>query len=153
MHRKTFVGTTFFFILALIVIVESLRLGIGSLRSPEAGLFPFFAGAALCLLSIISFLSDIKSKYALQEQKTSAEESYINLKVVSVLVSLIVYGLMIDVLGFLLCTGLIIIFWLKAIVPQRIFVAITSAIFIPLVSYLVFHVWLKVPLPKGVLGF
>ena len=153
MHGKNWVGTTFFLLLAMVVLLESFRLGVGTLRSPQAGFFPFFAGAVLGLLSILSFFSEIKPNSSISEKKASSGGTKFNLKVVLVLVSLIVYGLLLDVLGFILCTAAIIIFWLKIVVPQRAFTVIASAIFIPLVAYFLFYVWLRVPLPKGFLTF
>jgi putative tricarboxylic transport membrane protein len=152
-HRKNWVGTIFFLLLAGVVLLESFRLGVGTFRSPQAGFFPFFAGAVLGLLSTLSFLFEIKANSSNSGKKPAAGETKLSLKVVLVLVSLLVYGLLLDVLGFILCTAAIIIFWLKIVVPQRASTVITSAIFIPLVAYFLFHVWLRVPLPKGFLTF
>jgi putative tricarboxylic transport membrane protein len=152
-HRKNWVGTTFFLLLAAFVLLESFRLGVGTLRSPQAGFFPFFAGAVLALLSILSYLFAIKRNSSGSREEPAAGRTKLGLNVVLVLVSLIVYGLLLDILGFILCTAVIVIFWLKIVVPQRAPTVIASAISIPLVAYLLFRVWLRVPLPKGFLPF
>jgi putative tricarboxylic transport membrane protein len=154
MDKRNWIGPTFLFGVGIIVLAESYRLGTGTLSSPQAGLFPFFAGAFLCLLSIVSFFSEIKLSSSLSRKGIPAPRDRITgLKVASILASLIVYSLLLDFLGFMLSTALTVLFWLKVVVPQRAFTAFGAAVFIPLIAYFLFHIWLRVALPKGVLPF
>ena len=70
-------------------------------------------------------------------------------KVGLLLVVLVAYTFLLDPLGYLLCTFLLVLFMLRAIDPQRWTVALGMAAVTAVGSYVVFAVWLTVPLPRG----
>jgi len=72
-------------------------------------------------------------------------------KVISVLISLLLYSYFFTTLGFLLSATILLVFLFKAVEPQRWRVAILGAVSSALVAYLVFYVWLGSQLPKGFL--
>lgn len=86
------------------------------------------------------------------ERKAFWEERTRWPKVVLTLVFIFVYGLLLEPLGFLLTTFLMMGFLLRLIEPQRWRTVIAGAVLSALGSYLIFQVWLEVELPKGFLG-
>jgi hypothetical protein len=70
-----------------------------------------------------------------------------------VLASLFLYGWLLGVLGFVLCTFLFLAFLLRAVAPQKWAWVVGGSFLITAASYLVFEVLLKAQMPKGVWGF
>jgi 4-hydroxybenzoate polyprenyltransferase len=85
--------------LSLCLIVFSYKLGLGKLRSPGPGLMPFSIGGLLLLISLCLLMVDLFKKSA--EDKPSEEQRKVNFKKVGmVAASLILYGLLLERLGF-----------------------------------------------------
>jgi hypothetical protein len=57
-----------------------------------------------------------------------------------------------DPLGFLLPTFLLMFFLFKITAPKKWFAPIVSSLITVFLSYFIFFLWLKIPLPKGVFG-
>ena len=74
-------------------------------------------------------------------------------KALIVLVSLFAYAWLLGVLGFFLCTLLLIGFLLRIIIPQKWPVVIGGSILVTVASYIVFALLLKAQMPKGFWGF
>ena len=72
---------------------------------------------------------------------------------VGTLVSLLVYALVLERLGFLLATFALLLFFFKALQRQRWLVAVGGALATSLLTYLVFRTWLGVNLPGGLWSF
>ncbi len=87
-----------------------------------------------------------------REAQKSAFENVNWKKIISVLLSLTVYAALLERLGFLISTFLLVAFLLRSIETKKwsgtIFVALISA----LMSYALFELWLHTRLPKGILG-
>jgi putative tricarboxylic transport membrane protein len=69
-----------------------------------------------------------------------------------VLAALVAYAWLLERLGFLLTTTLVLIFLFKAVEPQRWSVAIAGGVVSTLVAWAVFRLWLGAQLPSGILG-
>ena len=148
------ISGTIWLLFSLAVIEESYRLGLGSLRTPDAGFLPFVAAMTLGILSLLLLLSTVGEK---QRRTGRAGDLSFNRprlpKVFYILASLFVYALLLSTLGFILCTAIFIVFLLVAIERQRWPVVIGTAILVPFISYLIFDIWLKMNLPKGFLSY
>ena len=75
------------------------------------------------------------------------------LKIVLVLLSLFLYAFFMEALGFIPITLLLFIFLLGMIEKRRWVFTIFVSVAVTGISYLVFEIWLKSQLPKGILGF
>lgn len=143
----------FWLVFSLVMAMESYHLGVGNLHSPQAGFLPFVASITLGILSFFLLLS-IKSK----KPKFRGETEDITFnrpllsKVIYVIISLFLYAIFLDALGFVLVSMILIAFMLRVIEPQKWYVVTLGTIFIPIFAYLLFDVFLKVQLPKGFLG-
>ena len=145
----------FWLLVSIFVCIEAIRLDVGTLHIPGPGFAVFVAGAVLGLFSIIlivgTFLKRNQSVPAVKTEGTNAKQGQI--RVVLVLCAVLAYLALLPKIGFLIATfGLMTLMyrmlgranlWLHSIVGFA-----TAAL-----AYLVFSVWLQIPLPRGVLGF
>ena len=135
------------------VCVKSNLLGIGTFRSPAPGFFPFWAGALLGMFAIFvmvkSFLLKKKGGKKIADLWKGMEWH----KVIYVLFSLFVYVILLPKLGFLIATFGLMTFLFGIKGRPRLWLQAVSAIVIVLATYVIFHFWLEVQLPRGLLGF
>jgi len=136
---------------ALYICIESMRLPLGSWRDPGPGFLPVGSGIILGLLSGIVYLRARGSKSPEVKESWYSTERWKNL--ILVLAALFAYAIFLETLGFLLGTLLLLIFLFRGIEPQRWIVSIGGSALASFISYVVFELWLKTQLPKGILGF
>ena len=74
-------------------------------------------------------------------------------KVALALTALLAYWLVLEHLGFLITTYLLLLFLLRVIEPQKWLLAVATALIATTFSYALFNLWLKVQMPNGILGF
>ena len=125
-------------------LYESSKLPFGTVHSPGQGFFPWWTSAAVVLLALVLLFQSLASR-----SSTAQEGPGRIAKVALLLVVLVAYTFLLDLLGYLLCTFLLVLFMLRAIDPQRWTVALGMAAVTAVGSYVVFAVWLSVPLPRG----
>ena len=142
---------TVWFILGLAVCLGSLQYKLGTPAAPGTGFMPFLSGLAICFFSGIGLIhSTLRRRQG--EGWAPVLQGVFWKNAMIILVSLLVYALLLVPLGFVFTTTLFIAFVLRAIVPQRWSVVIACSILTAAASYLIFEVWLKAQLPKGLLG-
>ena len=125
-------------------LYESAKLPFGTVHSPGQGFFPWWTSAAVVFLALV-LLSQV-----LTSRSSAAQEGVGRIgKVALLLVVLIAYTFLLEPLGYPLCTFLLVVFMLRAIDPQRWTVALGMAAVTAVGSYIVFAIWLSVPLPRG----
>ncbi len=151
MERFDRLSSLFWLIISIITCIHSYQLGLGSFQSPGPGFLFFWSGSVLGTLSIIIFLRNIKKKILIEGQK-NIFENVKWIKVLSVILSLIIYGLILEWLGFLLSTIFLMAFLLFSIESKKWYVVIFVSILSSLLSYVLFELCLKARLPKGILG-
>ncbi len=144
-------SSLFWLVIGIGITLGSLKYGFGSLHEPGAGFITFFAGAILSLLSIALFLSSLRSGEPRKRIGVLWEGLEVG-KVFYVLGFLVIYTLVLNRLGFLVSTFLLLSFLLRVKATYRLLNVIIMSLLITAASYLLFEVWLKVQLPKGILG-
>jgi len=133
--------------IALLVITDSLRVGIGwADDGPRAGYFPFYIGLLLAASSGWILLGQLRRWASSHEE--FATHKQIGL-VVAVLVPMVLYVGLIFVLGIYLASALLIGFFMFKHGKYKAKVALPVAIGVPLFFYAAFERWFLVPLPKG----
>jgi putative tricarboxylic transport membrane protein len=134
----------FFFGLSLLMLWESLRLGIGSSTEPGPGFLPCCAGAILAVLSL-SFI------YRGRRFRKS-QQPHSRLVVVA-LISVFIYSLVLNYLGFIIATFLLlaVLFHLGEPRPWWVLIAVSTSV--TLLGYFFFGKVLHVFFPTGLLGF
>jgi len=135
-----------------LVCVESLRLPLGSLHEPGPGFLPLLTGGLLGGLSVVCFLQAARGGSKDAEVAWYSRERWKNL--IWVLVALLVYAGILDFLGFVVSTFLLLVFLFRfGVTPQRWIWAIGGGALASVSCYAVFELWLRTNLPKGILGF
>ena len=127
-----------------VAIVESAKLPLGTVRNPGQGFFPWWTSVVIVLLAIV-LLAQVLTSRSSTSQHTPGRIA----KVTALMLVLAAYTSLLDFLGYLICTFLLVLFMLRATDPQRWTVALSMALLAAMGSYLVFAIWLSVPLPRG----
>jgi putative tricarboxylic transport membrane protein len=144
--RDKFAGL-FFFFLSLYICYESVRLGVGSLRKPGSGFFPFWSGAAIGIFTLVILFQSWKLK---TDEKRSSQGSWRE-KIICFF-SLLAFALLLKKLGFLVTTFLFMGFFLMIVERKGWITAVLTALAVALASYGLFEICLQSQLPKGILG-
>jgi putative tricarboxylic transport membrane protein len=146
------ISGSFWLIFALIVIADSYRLGLGTLQRPGPGFVFFWAGVFLGILSLVTTLRAWGGKKT-EEFEVSIFGKQNKMKIVLVLISVFLYAIFLEKLGFMLLTLLLLIFLLLFIEKKSWLYATLASIAMSAGAYLIFEIWLKSQLPKGFLEF
>lgn len=125
-------------------VYESSKLPFGTIHAPGPGFFPWWTSIIIVLLALILMVQGLASR-----SRTDREGSGRIVRVALLLVVLSTYTFLLDPLGYLLSTFLLVLFMLRAVDSQRWTVALGMAAITAVGSYFVFAVWLSVPLPRG----
>jgi putative tricarboxylic transport membrane protein len=133
-------------VLAAVVIHQAGTLPFGTIRNPGEGFFPWWLGVALAGLALVLLGQTLRGR-------GTAETANDRLgRVVALLAGLGLYSLVLDPLGYPISTFLLVLF---ALAPRGRREFLRLAVVAALTaggSYLLFGVWLQVPLPAGPLA-
>ena len=140
--------------IALLVIVDSLRVGAGwADDGPRAGYFPFYIGLALLGASVWIAASQLRAWHAVKVFATRTEAR----QVLTVLWPMVAYVALVKFIGIYVASAVLIGFFMVRHGDHRHGTTAAVAIGVPLVFFAVFERWFLVPLPKGpleaLLGF
>ena len=123
---------------------ESTKLPFGTIHSPGPGFFPWWTSILIVFLALVLLVQLLTSRLA------TAQEGFGRItKVVALLIVLAGYTFLLDPLGYPLCTFLLVLFMLRVTDPQPWMIAVGVAAMTAVGSYVVFAIWLSVPLPRG----
>jgi len=127
--------------------VIAIDLGFGDFHHPGPGFFPFWLSAILALVSFIYFLTQLGG----DSSRVSLWEKYAWVRPFQAAGVMFLYSLAMGWLGFFSSTFLLFLIWLILIEREKwLTVGLVSTLG-TFSFFLVFAVFLKVPLPKGVL--
>jgi len=124
----------------------SLNLGLGTLQKPGAGFIPFCSALCLGVLSLLVLLF-VRGKKDDVIEKTDWK------RVILVLFSLFCYIILLDYLGFLVSTILFIGVIMRNAEKKGWIKVVFTSLCMSMCSYMIFKLWLKAELPKGLFGF
>ena len=136
------------FLVAVVVMADSLRLGVGWRESegPTAGYFPFYIGLFLAVASGINF-------GRAWIDRASATRTFVTrmaiARVLAMLLPFAGYVLALSYIGIYVASAFYIalfMWWFGRYTPSR---GIAVGVGIATVLFLMFEVWFLVPLPKG----
>ncbi|MGE5118252.1 MAG: tripartite tricarboxylate transporter TctB family protein [Betaproteobacteria bacterium] len=141
--------------IALLVIADSLRVGIGwASDGPRSGYFPFYIGLLL-LASAGSVL--VRTLLHWNERRRPFADRSQLASVLAVLGPMAVYVAGVSWLGLYLPSALLIGWFMRRHGGFGWLVSVGVSVAVPVVFFLVFERWFLVPLPKGpierLLGF
>jgi len=126
---------------------EASRYPFGSPGAPGPGFLPVILGAAFAVLSIVLLVRPGSApEQVLPPDRAAA------VRIVATLVAIAIAIVLLDRLGFLV-TGTLLMLALLLVLDRRPILAVVLAPLSVVLVYAVFKVWLRVPLPSGVLSF
>lgn len=149
--RYEAIPAIFWIFLSIFVMGVACKLGLGSFHNPGPGLLPFLLGVVLLLISLsIVWKSFSKTQIYndIEEGRVPVKANY--WKIVCVAGSLIVYALVLERLGFLVSTLLLLMFLFKAAGPQKWRFVLAASVLTVIIIYVVFTS-LGIRFPKGVI--
>jgi putative tricarboxylic transport membrane protein len=138
--------------LSIYILVESLQIGLGGFRSPDAGLFPILTALPLGIFSLLLIFDAALRKEDPKEEprKVWAKETKWKNLILAFL-ALVAYALLVDPLGYVLTTFLFVLLLFRLIEPQSWAVSVLAALATALVTFVVFNLWLNTQLPEGMI--
>jgi putative tricarboxylic transport membrane protein len=151
MKRLQLAGGIIIMAFAALVCFDSSRLSFGSPGRPGPGFFPLGLGTILFLISLTFVL---KTALKWEGASDSARTLWAGLRwkqIPYTLAALLGYALILNRLGYLICTWILMtyFFWGKG--TKRRGSAILGAMIVSVISYMIFRGLLKVRLPLGLL--
>lgn len=151
MKKTFFFANLCWLALAGLAALGSWRLEVGSLHSPGAGFLPFYAAILFGALAFVSLLQDLK------DMAGPASEIWGGVRWgrwLAMVASLFIYVAILDWLGFMLATFLLMLVLFRILEPYRWTTVILFSLLTMGSAYLFFVVLLDSRLPRGSLwGF
>ncbi len=141
-----------FLIVSTLICLGSTQFSYGNIHNPGPGFLPFWLGVILGLLSIGLFVRTTIRRGEAESLKVVTAEKIRWGKVLIAVGALILYGVLMEPIGFLLVTFLFMACLIRFVDPQPWRRVIGWALVGSVGSYLIFEVWMKLRLPKGFLG-
>ncbi|MDP3910912.1 MAG: tripartite tricarboxylate transporter TctB family protein [Gemmatimonadales bacterium] len=139
-------------VLGVLVVVAALRMPLGAWSSPGPAFLPVGAGVllvVLCLAYGINAWRNTEPEYSRKPSPWVIEHWR---RAVSVMFALLVYALLLDTLGYLVATFLLMVVLLRVLEPPGWPMTFLAATLITAVTYIVFGKWLMVQFPRGIFG-
>jgi len=152
MGRADWISGIFWLCFAVLVCIESRRLGLGTLHKPGPGFLFFWTSIFLGIMALVVLIRAWVAK-KIGEPKESIFGKQNTGKIIFVLISLFLYAIFMETVGFIPVTLLLFIFLLGIIEKKRWFFTAFVSIVVTACAYLIFETWLKSQLPKGLLDF
>lgn len=150
MRRSDRYSALFFLALAIFICQQSMGIGVGTLRRPGPGLLSFGAGVAIALLSLAFLIQTFFSKMALTGSSMDGGSGN-KVKTISICISLFIYTIAVNWLGFVLSTLFFVLFLFRTVESEPWWRSVIKAVLVTIGNYLVFVVWLGLRLPRGFL--
>jgi len=144
-------SSLFWLLLAIIVLIGSIRMGVGRPSNPGMGFLAFGASGLLVIFSLLLFL---RAHYRKEKPGVSLPLFSGDWKnVLLVLGFLIFYSALMPHLGYLISTFLLltVLFWImeRASILHPVLLSICST----LLTYVIFSKWLNLQFPEGLFSF
>jgi len=149
--RNERISAIFFVALSLFICEQSVEIGLGTPSTPGSGMLSFGAGAGIGILALWLLIQSFRSK------KTHDEAYGVGTfrwgKFLLVCTCLFGYALLVNWLGFVLTTFIVVFFLFQLLEPKKWWLGVIQAAAIAMGNYLFFVEWLGLYLPQGFLGW
>ena len=140
-------------IVGFLICYGSTQCDLGTPRSPGPGFFPFLSGVVMIGSAMPILFKTIHDKMRTPKSREHSAKFSSLKKLFGIFLMLIGYLLLLNSLGFILCTFLFMGFCLRITGSQKWTTVILGSILTSLGAYVVFQWVLESQLPKGIFGF
>ncbi len=152
MKRFDKIGSIVCLIVAAVAIWQSAVIPMGRISKPGPGFLPFWVGIILALLSVALWIqASLRKPTEETRQFLSGEGKWTY--VISTGAGLLVYTALMEPLGFVISTFLLLIFLFWYVGKQKVWVVFFGSFLVTFFTHLIFRVALKVQLPTGLFRF
>lgn len=152
MKRMSFIGEVSLFLIAIYVFVESSKLRIWVEGGPGEGFFPLILSLFLGTMSGLSLLKAYFNKSWIRQPDQMIREPIKLKNLVVYILAISVYAIILNPLGFIISSILVLSFILRFAEGEDLLTISLVNVGTLIFSYILFERWLKVSLPKGILG-
>ncbi len=147
-NRGDLIGSVLLILTGIGVVIESVRLKIGTLHGPQPGFFPFVGSILLIALSLVLLIQSWRGGEASHQPEEASGE----LRRPAILVAgMGIYSAVLDPLGYLISTLLIAAVVLRVLGVRSWKVLSLGSLGLSVGTYLLFDRILGIDLPPGVL--
>jgi len=137
------------FVVGVVVVFEARRLGAEwTSDGPGAGYFPFYIGLILCISSLGIFY---QARFGKSRDTGTFVDRVQFKRVLSVLLPAAAYVLVVTFLGLYVASALYIALFMIILGKYPALKSVVLSVIVIAVFFLMFEVWFKVPLYKGML--
>ena len=149
MTRGDAVAAVALLLFAGLAAFESARLlPFGVVRNPGPGFFPWWVSLTLGTVALVQLGQLLIARGGPEAARAEAGFG----KIVALVALLAVYSLVVETVGYPIATFGLVLFMLRVTEPHRWPLALGIALLAAAGSYVLFAVWLGVPLPAGLLA-
>ena len=139
------------------ICLYAYKMGLGSFQEPGAGFVAFVTGLFLMLMGVLIVMGRKRGLQRIPKDEkrevSNSEASFLGspaFKLVYAVALLLVYASLLDRLGYVLTTFLVMFGLFYAPGRRRLGLAFTASLLSTGMTYLVFEMWLHTQLPRGV---
>jgi putative tricarboxylic transport membrane protein len=146
MTRTDRLSAVIFFALAVFITFKAGELGIGNLSTPGPGFLLFCSSVAMGLLAVVLF---VRTFFLVADGPSSTPWNVAaSARPLAALAAIVLYAIFLATGGFLLTTAgfMFVAYHLGRLRPWT---AIVAAVVTTILTYVVFHLFLQVPFPRG----
>ncbi len=150
-NRTDIIGSVLLIFIGIGVVIESIRLKLGTPLMPQPGFFPFLGGSLLIGLSIILLVQG----WLRRERSTPQPREVVGelRRPVILIVGMSIYTAVLESLGYVLPTIILIAVILRVLGVTSWKILILASLGLSVGAYVLFGRILGIDLPKGVLPF
>jgi putative tricarboxylic transport membrane protein len=150
MQRSLF-PILFWILLSLFILFFSHDIGLGEFRSPGPGLMPFLVGAMLLLISIYALIRSAAKERQVTAASRGEGEHFRFPKIGLVLLFLLAYALLLEIIGYLVATFLMLVLLFRNAGVRGWISALVISLVTALATY-AFFTYLGLRFPAGIFG-
>ncbi|MCE5283101.1 MAG: tripartite tricarboxylate transporter TctB family protein [Deltaproteobacteria bacterium] len=153
MNMGEVIGGVIVLLFGALTIVFSLQLPIGTFRMAGSGLFPMWLGIVLILLSLLHLGKlRLKGGSRLEGKQKAEPPSEATKQMLLFLGASVLATVCLDIFGFPLTAFLLMLLLLRILGVRGPAMLVAMPLLTALAAYFLFVQFLKIPLPKGVIG-
>jgi putative tricarboxylic transport membrane protein len=149
MKRRNLIVSILLLVLAIALLIETMKMPVGTFASPGGGFFPLGLSVVLGILSFVLLLQTIKGKHE-EESPPWATAGNLGPLVMTIGV-LFLYVFVFELLGYLISTFFLIGLIMAVFGPMKWWKVVTIALISATLSYFLFTAILGMSMPKGLL--
>jgi putative tricarboxylic transport membrane protein len=150
-RRAEQIACVFWVVLSAALCVKAVSLKLGAPSDPGPGFLPFGTGALMGILALAHLLKVSRPS----NETVQGEPLWQGLKwkrCLSVVLAVFVYALLLPYLGYVVTTFFFMLVLFSLYGRKRRWLVIVGSLLVIGVTYWVFHIWLQVQFPSGLLG-